>query len=76
MLYRDHCYHAADFKDEIRTLSDCRKLAAEDRIIQYPFVPIATDEKTEEELARQAEKRKESGKRLQEQAAKQRLEKV
>ncbi|KAH9985774.1 hypothetical protein BJV77DRAFT_1145686 [Russula vinacea] len=47
-----------------------------DRIIQFPFVLPAADERTEEEIARAAEKRREQGKKLQEMAAKARLEKL
>ncbi|KAJ6112413.1 hypothetical protein N7512_007737 [Penicillium capsulatum] len=47
-----------------------------DRVVQYPFTEHIVPEKTEEELARIAERKKESGRRLQEQAAKMRLEKL
>jgi actin-related protein 5 len=47
-----------------------------DHIVQHPFTEQVIAQKTEEELARAAEKRKESGRRLQEQAAKMRLEKL
>jgi len=44
--------------------------------VQFPFVLPVVEEKTEEELARIAEKRKEQGKKLQEMAAEKRREKV
>ena len=44
--------------------------------MQFPFTLPVTEEKTEEELAKMAEKRKEQGKKLQEMAAKMRVEKV
>jgi hypothetical protein len=44
--------------------------------VQFPFTLPAVEEKTEEELARIAEKRKEQGKKLQEMAAEKRREKV
>jgi actin-related protein 5 len=97
-MYRDHCYYASDYTSETRAFSDARNLAAADRIIQFPFVPVvsslsrsqrwtsrwsrpfrgvqAVEEKSLEELERIAEKKKESGRRLQEQVQKQRLEKV
>lgn len=75
-MYRDHCYHALDYAQEIDAFADSRTLAAADRIIQAPFVLVTVDEKTEEELARQAEKKREAGRRLQEQTARQRLEKL
>ena len=75
-MYCEHAYFAKDYTSEIRALADPRVLAAADRIIQFPFTPLVVEEKTEEELARVAEKKKEAGRRLQEQGARQRLEKV
>jgi len=51
-------------------------MRAAERIIQFPFSIPVIDEKTEEELTRIAEKRKEQAKKLQELAAKSRMEKV
>jgi actin-related protein 5 len=45
-------------------------------VVQFPFVVPVTEEKTEEELTRIAERRKEQGKKLQEMAANKRMEKV
>jgi len=45
-------------------------------VIQFPFALPVVEEKTEEELARITEKRKEQGKKLQEIAAEKRREKV
>lgn len=75
-LYKAHAYHAADYPRELGALADARTLAAADRTIQFPFLLATSTEASEEELARQLEKRKESGRRLQEQAAKQRLERM
>jgi actin-related protein 5 len=75
-IYKSHSYHATDYPAELRALADARNLAAADRTIQFPFALATSTEQTEEELARQLEKRKESGRRLQEQAAKQRLERM
>ena len=47
-----------------------------ERIIQFPYTLPVTEEKTEEELARIAERRREQGRKIQEIAAKSRLEKV
>ena len=44
--------------------------------VQFPFTLPVTEEKTEEELTKLAEKRKEQGRKLQEMAAKSRMEKV
>jgi len=75
-IYKAHSYHAVDFPAELGALADARTLAAADRTIQFPFLVATSTEASEEELARQLEKRKESGRRLQEQAAKQRLERM
>ncbi|KAG5220239.1 Nuclear actin-protein involved in chromatin remodeling [Salix suchowensis] len=45
------------------------------QIIQFPFIQPVIEEKTEEELVRIAEKRKELGRKLQEMAATKRMEK-
>lgn len=62
----------------MRTLKDPLKLRSPEveRIIQFPFTLPTSEEKTEEELWRIAERRREQGKKLQELAAKTRLEKV
>lgn len=70
------CDFSTDYQAQLRTLKDPLHLRASEKIIQFPFsVPMAED-KTEEELTRIAEKRKEQGKKLQEMAAKSRVEKV
>jgi len=65
-----------DYTSLLRSLRDPLQLRAAERIIQFPFVLPAVDERTEEEIARAAEKRREQGKKLQEMAAKSRLDKV
>jgi len=65
-----------DYAALLRSLRDPLQLRAVERIVQFPFVLPATDERTEEEIARTAEKRREQGKKLQEMAAKSRLDKV
>lgn len=65
-----------DYTALLRGLRDPLQLRSVERIIQFPFVLPAADERTEEEIARAAEKRREQGKKLQEIAAKARLEKV
>jgi actin-related protein 5 len=65
-----------DYPALLRRLRDPLQLRAVERIIQFPFVLPAADERTEEEIARAAEKRREQGKKLQEMAAKARLDKV
>lgn len=75
-MYHQHCYHALDYASVIRSFADARVLSSVDRVIQFPFAVILVEEKSKEDLDRIAEKKKESGKRLQEQAQRQRLEKV
>lgn len=57
-------------------MKDPLNLKSKEIIVQFPFAAPTTEEKTEEELARIAERRREQGKKLQEIAAKARLEKV
>lgn len=47
-----------------------------ERIVQFPYNTPVTEEKTEEDLLRIAERRKEQGRKLQEIAAKARMDKV
>lgn len=67
---------ATDYPSMLRSLKIPAIMRASERIIQFPFALPIVEEKTEEELARIAEKRKEQGKKLQEMAAKNRMEKV
>ncbi|KAG0227057.1 Nuclear actin-protein involved in chromatin remodeling [Actinomortierella wolfii] len=75
-LIIDHCYVAKDYLEELASYEDPEVFKTKDRVIQFPFVAPVVEEKTEEEQARLAAKRKEQGRRLQEQAAKARLEKL
>ncbi|KAI9659924.1 MAG: Nuclear actin-protein involved in chromatin remodeling [Bathelium mastoideum] len=75
-LVREHCYISQDYQQELDSYLDWEGLEERDHIIQHPYTEQIVPQKSEEELARQAEKRKESGRRLQEQAAKMRLEKL
>ncbi|KAK2606116.1 Actin-related protein 5 [Conoideocrella luteorostrata] len=75
-MIRDHFYVSKDYDDEIKTYLDWTGLEDRDVVIQYPYTEEVIVQKTEEELARIAERKKESGRRLQEQAAKMRLEKL
>ncbi|KAG9104142.1 Nuclear actin-protein involved in chromatin remodeling [Ceratobasidium sp. 370] len=70
------CEVASDYNEKLRELSNPEQMLTADRVVQFPFVSPTETEKTEEELARQAEKRKEAGRRLQEMAAQKRLEKL
>ena len=73
---REHCYVSQDFEKEMQCFLDWTGLEDRDHIIQFPFTEQMVIEKSEEELARIAERKREGGRRLQEQAAKMRLEKL
>jgi len=75
-MLQTFCEFSSDYSSLLRSLSDPVTLSRSGKIIQFPFSQPAVDEKTEEEQARLAERRKEQGKRLQEMAAKARMEKV
>lgn len=75
-LVREHCYISTDYDRELEGYLDWTGLEDRDHVIQYPFTEHIVPPKSEEELARIAERKKEGGRRLQEQAAKARLEKL
>ena len=75
-MVREHCYTSRNYDEESRGFLDWTGLEDRDHVVQYPFTEQVVVQKSEEELARIAEKRKEGGRRLQEQAAKLRLEKL
>ncbi|KAJ8482260.1 hypothetical protein ONZ45_g15010 [Pleurotus djamor] len=75
-MLQTHCEFSPDYVSLLRRLADPLNMRAASHIIQFPFVQPVTEEKTEEELARIAEKRKEQGKKLQEIAATKRAEKL
>lgn len=75
-LVREHCYISQDYDNEMHHYLDWTGLEERDHLIQHPFTEHVVVEKTEEELAKIAERKKESGRRLQEQAAKMRLDKL
>ncbi|OWZ72772.1 hypothetical protein AYX14_01810 [Cryptococcus neoformans] len=75
-MYRETCYFSTDYDEELRMLEVPAKLAAMTKVIQFPYSKTEAAEKTEEEIAAALERRKESGKRLQELQAKKRAEKL
>ena len=75
-MVREHCYVSQNFDEEMSHFLDWEGLEIRDHLIQYPFTEHLTVEKSEEELARIAERKRQGGIRLQEQAAKMRLEKL
>ncbi|KAF8525246.1 chromatin remodeling complex subunit [Hysterangium stoloniferum] len=75
-IFQNVCEFSPDYTILLRSLRDPLQMRANERIIQFPFTAPIESEKTEEELARIAERRREQGRRLQEMAAKQREEKL
>ncbi|KAI6247564.1 Actin-like protein arp5 [Erysiphe necator] len=75
-MVQDHCYLSKNFDEELANYLDWNYLEQNDHVIQFPYTEEVVIQKTQEELDKIAEKRKESGRRLQEQAAKMRLEKL
>lgn len=75
-MLHNFCEVAIDFPGLLRQLRDPLKMRASEVVVQFPFTLPVVEEKTEEDLARILEKRKEQGRKLQEMAAKTRMEKV
>jgi len=75
-LVNDHCHIAQDYVEDMSHYLDWTGLEDRDHVVQWPFTEQVIVQKSEEELARVAEKKKEAGRRLQEMAAKMRLEKL
>ncbi|CUS23983.1 LAQU0S13e00672g1_1 [Lachancea quebecensis] len=75
-LYEDFCYVSVDYQDEIRKILTLEELETKNIVVEAPFAEIIQPEKSEEELRIQAEKRRETGRRLQEQAKQRRQEKL
>ncbi|KEZ41117.1 Actin-like protein arp5 [Scedosporium apiospermum] len=75
-MLRDYGYVSTDYNQELRGYLDWTGLEYRDIVIQYPYTEEVVIQKSQEELDRIAEKKRENGRRLQEQAAKMRLEKL
>ena len=75
-LVRSHCYVSQDYDRETLHQLEWSGLEDRDHIVQIPFQEKEVVQKTEEEIRRAEEKRREGGRRLQEQAAKMRLDKL
>jgi actin-related protein 5 len=75
-LVREHCYVSQDYESDLSRYLDWTGLEERNHIVQFPYTEQVVVQKTEAELAAAAEKRKESGRRLQAQAAKMRLDKL
>lgn len=75
-MLQNLCEFATDYQALLRTLNDPLKLREIECIVQFPFALPVVEEKTEEELVKIAERRKEQGRKLQELAARTRMDKV
>ncbi|KAJ5771092.1 uncharacterized protein N7511_003143 [Penicillium nucicola] len=75
-MKQKHCYISQDYANELNGYLDWTGLEDRDRVIQYPFTEQVVQEKTEEQIQQALERKKEAGRRLQDQAAKMRLEKL
>ncbi|KAI0048851.1 actin-like ATPase domain-containing protein [Auriscalpium vulgare] len=75
-MLQTFCEVSPDYLALLRRLRDPTQLRAVERVIQFPFTLPTVEERTEEELSRIAERRREQGKKLQELAAKARSEKL
>lgn len=64
------------YEEFVGRLNKPEALAKEDCIVQFPYTAEAKEEKTQEELDQIAERKREAGKRLQEQTKRIRLEKL
>ncbi|KAJ3482992.1 hypothetical protein NLI96_g6604 [Meripilus lineatus] len=75
-MLHNFCEFSTDYPALLRKLRDPLNMTSSARVIQFPFTIQIAEEKTEEELARIAERKKEQGRKLQEVAAKTRLERL
>ncbi|KAK5118122.1 hypothetical protein LTR62_004169 [Meristemomyces frigidus] len=75
-LVRNHCYVSQDYREETLRMLEWAGLEDRDQLVQLPFQEKEIIQKTEEELKMAEERRREGGRRLQEQAAKMRLDKL
>lgn len=75
-MLRDFGYVSTDYNEELKTYLDWTGLEDRDIVIQYPYTEEVVTQKTQEELDRIAQRKRENGLRLQQQAAKMRLEKL
>jgi actin-related protein 5 len=75
-MLRTFCAFSSDYPTLLRTLNDPLALRAAERVVQFPFAAYTETDKTQEELDRITERRREQGRKLQELAAAKRLEKL
>lgn len=75
-MVTDHCYVLPDYAAETAGYLDMDNLETKDVVLQAPVEIQTVEKKSEEEIARQTERKREQGRRLQEQARQKRLEKL
>ncbi|CAG8436899.1 7622_t:CDS:10 [Ambispora gerdemannii] len=75
-LLHNYTYVAEDYFEELKKHESPITFASRDRVIQFPYIPPAVTEKTEEEIARAEERKAEQARRLKEQAEKSRMTKL
>jgi actin-related protein 5 len=75
-MVRETAYFSYDYPTELETLSDPEKMSEIDKVVQFDYALPEVNLKTDEEIAKSTERRREQGRKLQEMAAKQRAEKV
>lgn len=77
-LFHDHCYVLELYQEDLALFLSMDRMEDNDVVVQAPVdVSVGNEKKkTDEEVARLAERRREQGKRLQAQAAQKRLEKL
>ncbi|KAK1049301.1 Nuclear actin-protein involved in chromatin remodeling, partial [Friedmanniomyces endolithicus] len=75
-LVRGHCYVSQDYSGEMMRMLEWTGLEDRDHLVQLPYQEKEVVQKTAEELRIAEERKREGGRRLQEQAARMRLEKL
>ncbi|EPX70493.1 actin-like protein Arp5 [Schizosaccharomyces octosporus yFS286] len=75
-LMHNYCHISSDYNAEIAHALDKDVLSREDVVLQFPYAEAVAQEKSQEELEQIAERKRESGRRLQAQAAIKRKEKA
>lgn len=75
-MYHNFCYTSRNYSEELDKYLTLDNLEQKNVLLEVPFTEILQPKKTESELKQQAEKRKETGKRLQQQAKQKRMERL
>ncbi|KAJ3087336.1 Nuclear actin-protein involved in chromatin remodeling [Quaeritorhiza haematococci] len=75
-LVTHHAYVSTDYGQEIRQLDDPAILEAKDVVIQFPYAAVEENKTTAEDQEKLLQRRREQGRRLAEQAAKLREQKL